>query len=383
MSRISHTLWDKINHFASFQQSSVSLRHLLLFGQNPSEGMLCKASQFLAEELPIRLAHRIKELNHLPYDLNKMPSIVMVMDSYAQSFEELVNFPPLSNREIEPSVSAALKSKSRSVLRLLTSDVVGKTRVPLDRRYYADVVQRWPPVVREYNQNFTRILYRIKTRRGGILSSLSDGVSEWKSAFLRGSKPFPMILQQWLSKFHLSRIGLDFLVAQRAYIALTTGPPRPSYVGVISTKANVHSILTSYIPQHPQVDVQVRCDKSLEFAYVEEHLGLIVKSLVENSIKATLAHHWRERTGKVPPVQVVVVTGAEDITIKISDEGGGIPRSEMTMNGIWRWDRDSPHGQETLTLPESRMHARYFGGDLTVYSMDGHGTDVFVSLCRL
>ncbi|EEB96362.1 hypothetical protein MPER_04518 [Moniliophthora perniciosa FA553] len=274
MSRISRTLWDKINHFASFQQSSVSLRHLLLFGQSPNEGTLCKASQFLAEELPIRLAHLIKELNDLPYDLNRMPSIVTVMDSYAESFEELVNFPPLSNREIEPSVSAALKSKSR--------------------RYYAGVVQHWPPVIREYNQNFTHILHRIKSRRDGVLSSLSDGVSEWKSAFLRGSKPFPMLLQQWLSKFHLSRIGLDFLVAQ--HIALTTRPPHPNYVGVISTKANVHSILTSYIPQHPQVNVQVKCDESLEFAYVEEHLGLIVKSLVENSIKATLAHHWRERS---------------------------------------------------------------------------------------
>jgi pyruvate dehydrogenase kinase 2/3/4 len=39
------------------------------------------------EELPIRLAHRVKELNELPNRLNEMPSILKVRDWYAQSFE--------------------------------------------------------------------------------------------------------------------------------------------------------------------------------------------------------------------------------------------------------------------------------------------------------
>ncbi|KAK7056960.1 [Pyruvate dehydrogenase (acetyl-transferring)] kinase isozyme 2 [Paramarasmius palmivorus] len=175
MSRINRALWDTINHFASFPQSGVSLRHLLLFGQNPSEGTLCKASQFLAEELPIRLAHRVKELNDLPYNLHKMPSVVEVMDSYAESFEELVNFPPLSNREIEPAVSAALKTMSRSSLRLVASDGMRKARIPLDRRYSAAVFQRWPPAVRDYNQNFAQILHRMKKRREVVLGLLADG----------------------------------------------------------------------------------------------------------------------------------------------------------------------------------------------------------------
>ena len=35
---------------------------MVLFGQHPSQGTLLKASQFLSEELPIRLSHRIAEL---------------------------------------------------------------------------------------------------------------------------------------------------------------------------------------------------------------------------------------------------------------------------------------------------------------------------------
>jgi pyruvate dehydrogenase kinase 2/3/4 len=50
-------------------------------------GTLFRASQFLSEELPIRLAHRVQELEHLPDGLNEMPSIERVRDWYAQSFE--------------------------------------------------------------------------------------------------------------------------------------------------------------------------------------------------------------------------------------------------------------------------------------------------------
>lgn len=54
-------------------------------------GTLFRASQFLAEELPIRLAHRVQELQSLPDGLNEMPSVKKVHDWYAQSFEVCAN----------------------------------------------------------------------------------------------------------------------------------------------------------------------------------------------------------------------------------------------------------------------------------------------------
>lgn len=41
----------------------------------------------MAEELPVRLAHRVKDLSDLPSGLGEMPSIVRVKEWYAQSFE--------------------------------------------------------------------------------------------------------------------------------------------------------------------------------------------------------------------------------------------------------------------------------------------------------
>ena len=47
--------------------------------------------------------------------------------------------------------------------------------------------------------------------------------------------------------------------------------------------------------------------------------------------------------GGFPPIKVIVVEGKEDITIKISDEGGGIPRSAIPL--IWTYMYTTMEGQ--------------------------------------
>lgn len=36
---------------------------------------------------------------------------------------------------------------------------------------------------------------------------------------------------------------------------------------------------------------------------------------------------------RYPPVKIIIAEGNEDITIKISDEGGGIPDQKLLMSG--------------------------------------------------
>jgi pyruvate dehydrogenase kinase 2/3/4 len=112
--KVSAELMETIRHYSKFPATGVSLRQMVQFGERPSPGMDCgtkvrwdwcangvacigtlfRASQFLSEELPIRLAHRVQELNELPDGLNEMPSIKRVQDWYAQSFEVIA---PLYN----------------------------------------------------------------------------------------------------------------------------------------------------------------------------------------------------------------------------------------------------------------------------------------------
>ena len=70
-----------------FLSSSLRLGLVLMSCFLSPLGTLFRASQFLAEELPIRLAHRVQELDSLPDGLNDMPSVKKVQDWYAQSFE--------------------------------------------------------------------------------------------------------------------------------------------------------------------------------------------------------------------------------------------------------------------------------------------------------
>lgn len=87
----------------------------------------------------------------------------------------------------------------------------------------------------------------------------------------------------------------------------------------------------------------------------------------------------------------------QDLTIKISDEGGGIPRSGIAK--VWGYsyttaknqlptnfqqsDFKAPMAGFGYGLPLSRLYARYFGGDLVIISMEGYGTDAYIHLSRL
>lgn len=57
--------------------------------------------------------------------------------------------------------------------------------------------------------------------------------------------------------------------------------------------------------------------------------------LLKNSLRAVVELYGSTDESKLPPIKVVVVEGKEDITIKISDEGGGIPRSAIPL--IWTY----------------------------------------------
>jgi hypothetical protein len=133
----------------------------------------------------------------------------------------------------------------------------------------------------------------------------------------------------------------------------------------------------------------------------------------------------------LPPVTVTIADSPsnEDVIIKVSDEGGGIPRSQM--DSVWSYlyttanntvqervlqqqkstaqeqlsslsslsdgDAEAPHVANAAAalgtspilaglgfgLPMARAYARYFGGDLDLISLEGYGTDAYVHLVRL
>ena len=210
-------------------------------------------------------------------------------------------------------------------------------------------------------------------------------------------------IHQFLDGFYLSRIGIRMLIGQ--HLALQE-PPKPNHFGLICIRTSPAEVARDAIEDAKAMcmreygtspDVEIFCPKDLTFPYVPGHLHHMLFELTKNSLRA-VQDRFEDADHDPPPIRVVVAEGNEDVTIKVSDEGGGIPRSGMSR--IWSYlystaknpvqaeDMEGGDGPAVLAgygygLPISRLYARYFGGDLQVISMEGYGTDAYLHLSRL
>jgi len=83
-------------------------------------------------------------------------------------------------------------------------------------RYYANTNGvHWPPEVQDYNKRFTKMLEHIKSRHDPTVTTVAQGVLEWKRS--QNARHIGLDIQAWLDRFYLSRIGIRFLIGQRAF----------------------------------------------------------------------------------------------------------------------------------------------------------------------
>lgn len=136
--------------------------------------------------------------------------------------------------------------------------------------------------------------------------------------------------------------------------------------------------------------------EAIRIVYVPSHLYHMLFELFKNSMRAVMEHHESAGgSGDVPPIQVTVVRGLEDICVKVSDRGGGIPRSESDLLFKYMYST-APKPTNTSVdahtvplagygygLPISRLYARYFHGDLVLLPCEGYGTDAVIYLKAL
>eukprot|EP00891_Asterochloris_glomerata_P003635 jgi/Astpho2/3635/Aster-06926 len=333
-------LLDDIYTCSMKKQTGVSLRYMLDFGANPIGRQLILSAQFLHNELPVRLAHRVAELENLPYGLSAKPHVIKVRDWYVESFRELREFPRIQDINDEAK--------------------------------------------------FTDLLRHIYHRHRHVVPVMAMGVAELKKELHEGLglNEVPEI-HQFLDNFYLSRIGIRILIGQ--HIELHE-PQRDTYIGMICTKCAPYEVIQDAVYDARAIcmreyaaapEVKIWGDQKFSFAYVPSHLHHMTFELVKNSLRA-VNDKYEDSVEEPPPIRIVVAEGAEDVTIKVSDEGGGIPRSGLPR--IWTYlysTANSPlsdmdvegEGEDSPAvlagygygLPLSRLYARYFGGDLQLF----------------
>lgn len=345
-----------IEHFSKFSPSPLSMKQFLDFGSTNA----CEKTSFvfLRQELPVRLSNIMKEINLLPDRLRTTPSVQMVQSWYVQSLMELLEF-------LEKS--------------------------PEDHSVLAD---------------FVETLVNIRNRHNDVVPTMAQGVIEYKEVF--GQDPLTnQNIQYFLDRFYMSRISIRMLINQHTLVFDgATNPVHPNTIGSIDPHCQVTEVVKDayesakmlcdqYYLSSPdlllrELNINNR-NQPISIVYVPSHLYHMLFELFKNAMRATIENH--DEGSSLPPIEVMVAIGGEDLSVKMSDRGGGVPFRKMENLFSYMYstaptpqlgdNHGAPLAGFGYGLPISRLYAKYFQGDLQLYSMEGYGTDAVIHLKAL
>jgi len=345
-----------LDHYAQFNPSPLTLQQFVEFGKTASEE---DSYTFLKKELPVRLSNIMKEINLLPGNLLQMPSVLILQDWYAQSFRDIVAFED--------------------------SDMSDETL-----------------------SEFCQALNAMQTRHTNVVQTMAQGVLELQESHQVDNQT-DMAIQYFLDRFYMSRISMRMLIHQHTLLFEPNADRHTNRIGMIDPQCKLKSVIMEafqnaaflceeYYNCAPDIEIKgqtmVRNEKGkkvgLSLVYPPPHLYHILFELFKNSMRATVETHAKAK--QLPEIEVLVAKGEHDVSIRISDQGGGIPR-HITDHTFHYLVSTAPRPSMTPTkaplagygygLPLSRLYARYLHGDLILNSYDGYGTDAVVYLKTL
>lgn len=360
-----------INSYSNFNPSPLSLKKLADFGKNlnnvqkeESKLVEIKSYEFLKEELLVRLAQMTKEMLYLPDKLIKTSSVQLVYSWYLKSFEEILVF----------------KDKNKA------SD-------------------------HELKQ-FTNVLKNIVNRHSDVVQNFALGILQVQETYGIDNKTEQKI-QYFLDRFLMSRISIRMLINQHVMMFIDKKPDHNYLIGAIDPQCDVLSVLEDaynnakflcdqYYLCSPDIEyfpknLVEKEEKSIKLVYVPSHLYHIAFELYKNAMRAVIETHGTA-SKSYPKIQTLVCKGPEDLTIRVTDYGGGIPKSKIPFvfkymystaprpsiqPDVYSTSTTAPLAGYGYGLPLSRLYARYFNGDLQLCSVDGYSTDAYIYLKTL
>jgi len=339
----------RLDHYSGYNPSPLSIEQFIQFGKTATE---TDSYHFLRKEIPVRLSNIMKEVNLLPGNLLQMPSVLILQDWYAQSFRDICSFED--------------RDDSNNTLK-----------------------------------EFCQTLKTVQNRHVNVVQTMAQGVLELKESHSVDHQT-DVSIQYFLDRFYMSRISIRMLINQHSYLFDPDADRDTPRIGMIDPRCKVRSVIMEafnnasflceeYYSAAPDIELkvhnQIKLKKPVELVYPPPHLYHILFELFKNSMRATVEKH--KKTVELPDIDVLVSKGDHDVSIRISDQGGGIPR-HITEHLFHYLYSTAPRPSMTPTkaplagygygLPLSRLYARYFHGDLILNSYDGYGTDAVVYL---
>lgn len=186
----------------------------------------------------------------------------------------------------------------------------------------------------------------------------------------------------------------------------------------------------------PEIRLEGHLDAT--FPYILSHLEYIIGELLRNSIQAIIEKQSKSKSqSQPPPIEVTVCEAPQHVIIRVSDQGGGIPRDilpylwsfskgprkdqrlenlnrvpkmaatmqELRVNHLEETNKESndtdshngatrdsslsslssrpPNLRLGMGLPLSRVYAEYWAGNLELHSLEGYGVDAFLQISKI
>jgi len=97
----------------------------------------------------------------------------------------------------------------------------------------------------------------------------------------------------------------------------------PAHIAEMAA-SEASELCTRYYGSSPEIEILG--EKQVTFPYLSNHLYFQLFDILKNSLRAVVENHPKNN---LPPVRVFITERGNDVTIRVSDEGKGIPRKDM------------------------------------------------------
>ncbi|KAI8989422.1 branched-chain alpha-ketoacid dehydrogenase [Pilobolus umbonatus] len=339
-----------LDTFLAKDPTPLTLRQLLFYERHCNKERLLKSANYVRLELPIRLAHRIREFQKLPYILGTNPHIQQVYDLYWQSFDKIRRLPEISTTEDNEYLCEILSESLGAHLVVIPQLAIGIREC---EDSYSSVI----PVTQLDRFMNDTLRSRISRR---VLAEHHLVLSKKKESIFNPCSSQEMIIKCiQLVESHLSHLSMQ-----------KDGSPMPL----------------------PKIELD---GMNTEFIYVSDHIEYIMYQLLSNAIRHTMENRQGNK------ISITLSSNNQDVLFRISDTGGGIFKDKF--EHIWSYGYQKQTGEMEqvqklegkikeddvlvkrlgIGLPMSRVYAEYWGGNINLVTMEGYGTDAYVRIPRL
>ncbi|RDW93088.1 protein kinase PKP2 [Aspergillus mulundensis] len=383
------------HRYVERQIRPISLRQLTFFGRTLTESRLISSANYVRTELPTRLAHRLREIQKLPYVVVANPHFSLVYELYYKAFERFRTVPEIRSLD--------------------------------DNDRFCDILRK---TLKEHLVVIPRLAMGVLECRGLLPA---DAMDRFMNTLLRARISRRVIAEQHLALTETFNSPWHFPGSQ------DRTDLNADFVGEVFLKCNAKEVVercgklvqdmirqSSGSDKIPEISVQGHLDAT--FPYMLSHLEYIIGELLRNSIQA-VSERYQTLQQTPPPIEVLICEAPQHVIMRFSDQGGGIAREILPY--LWSFTK-GPHSKvrlenlgqvpamaatlqelsvsseikhadketfresslDTLTsrlpdlrlgigLPMSRVYAEYWAGSLELHSLEGYGVDAFLQISKL